>query len=95
MGISIVGEIVSGVCTCSPVPYPATGVITTGDPIFTSSGIPVANNVSIIMFPCGTAIPLPIIPEVILSGEIIVGTGSPIMGCATGVLLGLNFQMLF
>lgn len=94
MIVSHVGDVAPGICVCVPYPpgpYPATGVVTTGAPLFNTGGMPVATmGGSIIMFPCGTSIIAMGNPLFTTSGLPIGRLGDPVIGCGIGTLLGTS-----
>jgi len=93
MMVAKMGDIAIGTCICvvPPVtPFPATGVITTGNVLLLTTGLPVADNLSIVMFPCGPA--MIIAPQIsFISGPgILARTGNMTTGCGIGTVIGTS-----
>ena len=90
MIVAVVGDVVPGICVCvvPPVtPFPATGVVITGNAQFTTGGIPVAvAGVSMVMFPCGTSVIVPNNFSFNLAGSPVATLGATVAGCGNGTL---------
>ena len=85
-----IGSVAVGTCICVVppiVPFPATGVVVTGDPKFLQEGLPVAvGGMSIVMFPCGTSIIVPIKTDFLLGGIPVSSPGDTTVGCGMGTI---------
>lgn len=88
MWVSKVGDIAMGTCVCATNPFPATGVVTSGSALVSTTGIPISlGGFSIVTFPCGTS--TIISPQVSFrTGGISVSkNGDSVAGCGNGVLV--------
>lgn len=94
MIVAHVGDVVPGICVCVPVPpgpFPATGVVSTGAPMFMTGGMPVATmGGSVIMFPCGTSVIAMGNPMFTTGGLPIGRLGDSVTGCGIGTLVGTS-----
>lgn len=88
MWVSKVGDIAMGTCVCASNPFPATGVVTSGSAMISTTGIPIAvGNFSIVTFPCGTS--TIISPQISLktAGMSVSKSGDSVVGCGNGTLV--------
>ncbi len=85
-----VGSVAMGTCVCvvPPVtPFPATGVVISGDPNFLQEGLPVAvAGTSMVMFPCGTSTIIPTKTDFLLGGVPVSSPGDTTIGCGMGTI---------
>lgn len=98
MNAAKVGDTVIGICLCVPTPpgpFPATGIITTGSSMLTTTGLPIAITGSLVMFPCGTATIIASNPRVLDTALSVARTGDQVTGCATGTVVGTSQIMTF
>ena len=93
MNFTKVGDVVPGICGCSAPPYPAVGVVSSGTPNFTESGVPIATMSSLVLFPCGTSTIIAIGTNWIDSGLSLSRTGDQVVGCGSGVTIGTSIHM--
>jgi len=90
MNIAVAGNVVPGICVCVPYPpgpYPATGTITSTNNNYLLGGIPVANNGSLVMFPCGTSVIISI-NQSFINPLPVARTGDSVNGCGNGSVVG-------
>lgn len=94
MIVAMVGDVVPGICICVPVPpgpFPATGTVASGAPMFTTSGMPVATmGGSVVMFPCGTSVIAMGNPMFTTGGMPVGRLGDSVTGCGIGTLIGTS-----
>lgn len=97
MIVAKVGDVAPGMCVCVPVPpgpFPATGVVTTGSPLFLTSGMPIAvAGLSIVMYPCGTSMVVPSSVSLLIAGVSAAEMGNTVIGCGMGTLIGTSTIM--
>jgi len=94
MIVAKVGDVVPGMCLCVPVPpgpYPATGIVMTGSPTLTTTGIPIAmSSISVVMYPCGTSIIVAGAPSILSASMPVAKSGDVVSGCGSGTLMGVS-----
>jgi uncharacterized Zn-binding protein involved in type VI secretion len=88
MNLGLVSSIAFGTCTCTPIPYPAVGLVISGSPLYMENGLPVATVGSVLIFPCGSSIITTGSVMEFSTGLPVALTGSVVVGCGNGILLG-------
>ena len=87
MLIAKVGDVASGTCVCATNPFPATGVVTSGSPMVSTTGIPIAlGQLSIVLFPCGTSTIMSPAINFTTGGIPVSKNGDSVLGCGNGIL---------
>jgi hypothetical protein len=89
MIVAKVGDVAPGMCMCVPYPpgpYPATGVVMTGSALVSTTGIPIADASSIVMYPCGTSVIIATGVNLLMAAR----TGDVVTGCGVGTLTGTS-----
>jgi uncharacterized Zn-binding protein involved in type VI secretion len=82
-----INDIALGVCICTPEPFPATGIIITGDPMHLIEGMPSAGLGDIVVFPCGTSVITTSKTQSINSGKLVATTSDMATGCSSGATI--------
>lgn len=91
MILSKIGDTAIGTCVCSPSPFPAVGIVMTGSTQVISGGMPIAQGgISIVMFPCGTSVIIPMGVSFISGGVPLAKLGDTVVGCGNGILMGTS-----
>jgi len=94
MLIAKVGDVAPGICVCVAYPmspYPATGVVMSGNTDITTGGSPVAMaGTSLVSFPCGTSVIVPGGVSFTSGGVPLSKLGDTVSGCGNGVLTGTS-----
>lgn len=88
-----IGDSVIGTCLCATPPYPAVGVISTGDPMHIDMGMPVARIGDMAIFPCGSAVITTGTPMDISTAMPVARMGDVVAGCATGTIISTSIHI--
>ncbi len=91
MNIATTGALAPGTCVCVPTPpgpYPDTGIVMSGSPLYYESGAPVAYIGSLVMYSCGASIIMSGSGLELENSMPVALTGSSVVGCGNGIVIG-------